>query len=141
MTGRKYTSEVVRRAAELAKVAHAGQYRRDEATPYIRHPKAVASRVAGDESAEAAAWLHDVLEDTHFTSKDLRKAGIPEEIVACVILLTKKEGATYEHYLSAIKKNPLAKKVKVADMLSNLADRPSERQIVKYAKGLLMLLS
>jgi hypothetical protein len=44
-------------------------------------------------------------------------------------------------YLRRIKSDPVAKRVKIADMLANLGDRPSERQIVKYAKGLLILLT
>ena len=49
-------------------------------------------------------------------------------------------GPDYEDYLGGIKGNPIAKKVKIADMLSNLSDHPSDRQIVKYAKGLLLLV-
>src|SRR5258706_10543630 len=109
-------------------------------TPYIRHPEAVALRVAGDPLAEAAAWLHDVLEDTNLTEDALREHQIPEDVIACVVLLTHKADMEYERYLSYIKSNALARKVKIADMLSNLSDHPSERQIVKYARGLLILL-
>ena len=56
-------------------------------------------------------------------------------------LLTKNDGLEYEQYLRRIKSDPVAKRVKIADMLANLGDRPSERQIVKYAKGLLILLT
>jgi (p)ppGpp synthase/HD superfamily hydrolase len=137
----KLATDVVVRAAELARVSHLGQFRRDGVTPYINHPAAVASRVGGDSTAEAAAWLHDVLEDTDATVDTLREAKIPEEVIACVVLLTNKGDIGYERYLSQIKADPVAKKVKIADMLSNLSDHPSERQIVKYAKGLLVLLS
>jgi len=58
-----------------------------------------------------------------------------------VELLTKNDGLEYEQYLRRIKSDPVAKRVKIADMLANLGDRPSERQIVKYAKGLLILLT
>jgi len=133
--------EMVRRAAELARVSHEGQFRRDGITPYLKHPEAVASRVAGDPVAEAVAWLHDVLEDTDSTVDTLREARIPEEVIASVVLLTNKGDTGYERYLAQIKADPVAKKVKIADMLSNLSDHPSERQIVKYAKGLLVLLS
>jgi len=131
---------LVSRAAELARVAHAGQFRRDGVTPFIRHPEAVASRVAGDPIAEAVAWLHDVLEDTDLTVDDLREHQMPAEVIAGVVTLTKAGDMGYERYLSRIKADPLARKVKVADMLSNLSDHPTSRQIVKYAKGLLVLL-
>src|SRR4051812_16247682 len=100
---------LVSRAAELARIAHAGQFRRDGVTPYIRHPEAVASRVAGDPIAEAVAWLHDVLEDTDFTVEDLRERRMPAEVIAGVILLTKKGDLGYERYLSRIKADPLAR--------------------------------
>ena len=131
---------LVDRAAELARVAHAGQFRRDGVTPYIRHPEAVASRVAGDPVAEAVAWLHDVLEDTDLTLDDLREHQMPAEVIAGVVALTRKGDIGYERDLSRIKADPLARKVKVADMLSNLNDHPTNREIVKYAKGLLVLL-
>ena len=128
------------RAAELARRAHAGQFRRDGATPYIRHPESVASRVAGDPIAEAVAWLHDVLEDTTMTVETLRDHQMPAEVIAGVITLTKNGEIGYEEYLLRIKADPVARKVKVADMLANLSDHPTERQIVKYAKGLLVLV-
>jgi hypothetical protein len=55
-------------------------------------------------------------------------------------MLTKTEGARYEDYLAAIRRDAIARKVKVADMLANLGDSPTERQILKYAKGFIILL-
>lgn len=134
-------SDVVERAEALARSAHAGQFRRDGRTPYIVHPQAVALRVAGDPLAQASAWLHDVLEDTAVTEEAMRAQRIPEEVIACVRQLTKPDGADYEAYLLEVKANRLARKVKIADMLSNLADAPTDKQIVKYAKGLLILFA
>jgi len=131
---------IVSLAREIATEAHEGQFRRDGVTPYIRHPEAVAARVAGDSLAEAAAWLHDVVEDTDVTMDDLSARGIPAEVLEVVRLLTHSNGLSYERYLSAIAAHPIAKKVKMADMITNLSDRPSDRQIVKYAKGLLTLM-
>jgi len=55
-------------AARFARERHESQTRKVTAAPYITHPARVASRVAllPDASAEmvAAAWLHDVVEDT-----------------------------------------------------------------------------
>lgn len=124
----------------IASAAHHGQFRRDGQTPYIEHPKAVVSRLTGDTTAQAVAWLHDVLEDTSETVESLREQGISEDILEAVQDLTKDKRASYEEYLNKLTRNPLAKKVKIADMLSNLADAPTERQIRKYAKALLFLL-
>jgi (p)ppGpp synthase/HD superfamily hydrolase len=126
-------------AARIATEAHAGQMRRDGVTPYVKHPESVAARVAGDFRAEAVAWLHDVLEDTTWTASDLQREGVPSDVVDAVVLLTKTEGGDYGAYLHRVRANPLACRVKIADMLANLADRPTDRQIAKYAQGLLLL--
>jgi (p)ppGpp synthase/HD superfamily hydrolase len=131
---------IVSLAREIATEAHEGQFRRDGVTPYITHPAAVASRVAGDAVAEAAAWLHDVIEDTSVTAGELAARGIPAEVIEIVCLLTLSGDTGYESYLAAIAAHPVAKRVKIADMLTNLSDRPTDRQIVKYAKGLLVLM-
>ena len=131
---------IVDLAREIATRAHAGQFRRDGVTPYILHPQAVAGRVAGDPTAEAAAWLHDVLEDTAVTAEELLSAGIPATVVEVAQMLTHDETRSYEDYLAGIAAHPVAKKVKIADMLTNLSDTPTDRQIVKYARGLLILM-
>jgi len=141
MSSPELNPDVAALAARLAHEAHAGQFRRDQTTPYVRHPEAVAQRVRGDITAEAVAWLHDVLEDTATSAEDLRAAGIPEEVITRVQLLTKSESMSYETYLASIKSDPIACKVKVADMLANLSDHPSKKQILKYSRGLLLLLS
>lgn len=127
-------------AEKIARQAHHGQFRRDGVRPYIVHPEAVASRVETDHQ-KAVAWLHDVLEDTATTAEDLRAAAIPENIIEAVQLLTKSPNIPYADYLAKVRANELAKAVKVADMLSNLADTPTEKQILKYAKGLQILLA
>jgi len=123
----------------LARSAHEGQFRRDGVRPYIEHPQAVVARLEGDAEGQAVAWLHDVLEDTSLGPEDLRANGATKKIVAAVECLTKRKGQSYQEYLEGVKANPLAAKVKIADMLANLADSPSQRQIRKYAKGLLFL--
>ena len=60
-------SSQTRRAAAFARKAHAGQSRKGAAKePYIAHVEEVADFVArhgGDDTAVAAAWLHDTVED------------------------------------------------------------------------------
>jgi hypothetical protein len=46
----------------------------------------------------------------------------------------------YDDYPERVAASPIAAKVKIADMLSNLADDPTPKQIRKYAKGLLRLV-
>ncbi|MDQ8205500.1 hypothetical protein [Pelagicoccus sp. SDUM812003] len=125
-------------AERIARDAHAGQFRRDGERPYIVHPEAVASRVETPEE-KAVAWLHDVIEDTELEATHLQEAGVPAPVLDAVALLSKRPGLSYEDYLKGVRQNPLARAVKIADMLSNLADDPTEKQIVKYARGLLIL--
>ena len=55
-------------------------------------------------------------------------------------LLTKKPGQDYFDYLKAIKANRLATEVKIADIIDNLSDDPTEKQMKKYVKALAFLL-
>lgn len=132
---------MVSKAEEIARKVHEGQKRRD-GSPYIEHPKAVACMV-GDNPAYyevQVAWLHDVLEDTPLTTKDLSEDGIDLIVIQAVRCLTKENGEPYEEYLKRVKGNPYAKMVKIADMLHNLSDSPSKNQVKRYAEGLMFLL-
>ncbi len=130
--------EQLAKAEIVARKAHEGQYRRDGVTPYIKHVEAVVSRVSTPQE-KIVAWLHDVIEDTNVTKEDLLDMGFDGQIVKAVVLLTKTEGYDLQKYLEAIKANPLAKMVKVADMRSNLADSPTKKQIERYSNGILYL--
>ena len=126
---------------KLVEKAHFNQYRRDGKTPYIEHIYAVEKRVSHfGNDYRAVAVCHDILEDTKVTYSDLENEGIPENILKAVEILTKSDDISYDEYLYSIKCNELARKVKIADMISNLADNPTDKQIKKYAKGLLFLV-
>lgn len=128
-------------AEQIATRAHANQFRRDGVTPYITHPEAVVKKLAAEsDDVKAAAWLHDVLEDTCLTATTLLDSGIPKQVVDAVVRLTKTSGHSYNFYLEGVRENEIARKVKVADMLHNLSDAPTRNQILKYARGLLALL-
>jgi (p)ppGpp synthase/HD superfamily hydrolase len=131
-------------AEKIARLAHNGQYRRDGKTPYITHPEDVARRLrekgARDEVI-AAAWLHDVLEDTRIEEKTLIQWGVDVDIVFSVTVLTKQKEQSYQDYLRGVSNNRIASQVKIMDMISNLADSPSPRQVKKYAEGLSFLLT
>ena len=134
--------ELVFAAERIARKAHNGQTRRDWVTPYIQHPWAVQEKLRHEgPDVQATAWLHDVIEDTDVTAEDLIREGIPQKVVDAVLVLTKPRGQTYEQYLDDVRDNKIARKVKVADMLHNLSDSPTRKQILKYAHGLQWLLS
>ena len=131
--------ELIKLAEQIATKAHAGQFRRGGIVPYIEHPKTVVGRIGDDPEAQIVAWLHDVIEDSEHTAETLQESGIPAHLVSDVDLLTKTSETVYEDYLERVAASPIATKVKIADMLSNLADNPTKQQIRKYAKGLLRL--
>lgn len=126
------------KAKAFATNAHNGQFRRDGITPYINHPEKVASMMDTDEE-KAVAWLHDVLEDTTVTADDLSKE-FPSHIVSCVQKLTK-SNAPYLDYLYTVSEWGITKRVKMADMLSNLTDDPTPKQVQKYTEGIMYLYS
>jgi len=132
-------SKQLTKAETLAGLAHSGQFRRDGVTPYIEHPTAVASRCAG-EKPKIVAWLHDVLEDTNVKRCDLVDMGFDEDIIIALELLTHDKEVSYADYLHKLKGNTLARQVKLMDMVSNLFDDPTARQVRKYAEGLTVLL-
>lgn len=116
-------NEVVLKAAEIATELHAGQ--KDKAGfPYILHPQRVAEMVrlsGGNWAQEAAAWLHDVLEDTTCTSQDLLRRDIPAIVVSLVEILTKRASEPTETYLLNVHASAPACEIKVCDIHDNLS--------------------
>ena len=107
------------KAYEYALVAHMEQRYGDE--PYINHPTRVANRMGkNDEVGIAVAYLHDVVEDTQFTLDDLRLA-FRDEIVQAVDSITRRKDEKYFDYIVRLSSNPIAKRVKIADLKENLS--------------------
>ena len=104
------------KAMKLAYDAHLGQFDHSN-VPYIFHPYHLAEQM-DDEICCTVALLHDVVEDTDITIEDL-KAEFPPEVTDAVLLLTHDRDVDYFDYVRAIKENPVAKKVKLADLNHN----------------------
>ena len=128
-------------ALSIATQAHEGQL--DKAgVDYIEHPIYVASQVDTEEE-KAVALLHDVIEDSPVSAEELLQAGLPETVVTAVQVLTKKKEQDYQTYLETVKKNPLARLVKLADLkhnsdlsrLSSITEKDRER-LKKYKKAI-----
>ena len=108
---------LLEKAIEIAVRAHAGQKGKD-GSPYILHPLRVMTRVGTDEE-RIAAVLHDVVEDSDVTLDDLRQAGFSEKVLTTVKLLTHEEGVSYEDYVNRLKSDPMARRIKLADLEDN----------------------
>jgi (p)ppGpp synthase/HD superfamily hydrolase len=105
-------------AIQLAVKAHFGQKDRAGA-PYILHPLRLMFRQQS-EAASIAAVLHDVVEDTAVTLEQLRDAGFAEEVVAAVECLTHDPGDSYDQDIDGLKRNAIARAVKLADLEDNM---------------------
>jgi len=129
----------------IATQAHDGQFRFDGVTPYIVHPRAVVARLikmgVKNKDILDAAWGHDLLEDTKETPETLLQKGFSARSVSIIVILTKKLGVSEEEYNRGIKDDKGARQIKIADMLSNMADTPSKNQILRYSRGLIYFLS
>ena len=116
-------TELTRLCYGIALAAHKGQLDKG-GHPYIEHPLAVAKAMGNDEIAIAVALLHDVFEDTELTCDDLAKypLSIPLEVLGSVLTLThwKENGRTYMEYIRHLKQDPVARKVKIADLKHNM---------------------
>ena len=131
--------ELLERAQDFAGHVHYYQERRD-GRAYIEHPKQVAKLVdslGGDLEAEALAWVHDTLEDGGpGTLKNLESQFDPN-FVAQVKALTHLKSESYDTYLTrVIQYGWRVRLVKVADILDNLADAPTDAQRKKYLAAL-----
>ena len=104
-------------ALQIAAAAHAGQVDK-QGLPYILHPLRVMDAVDGLE-AKVVAVLHDVVEDTAVTMEDLERAGFSAAILAAVRCVTHAEGETYADYVVRCKSDPIALRVKLADLADN----------------------
>ena len=113
----KSPNEVLEIALEIAVNAHRGQTDKS-GMAYILHPLAVAAQLDTLE-LKTIAILHDTIEDTDVTADYLLEKGIPQDIVDVVQLLSKPKDEDYESYLKRVLKNPLATKVKLADLAHN----------------------
>ena len=135
--------------------------------PYIDHPRRVVANLQSlpeyqvlsrheQSAAAAAAWLHDVVEDSgtngfpHVRLSHLFGKGISVEAVDVIKLLTRPEDkstAAQDAYYQGILNNPLALLVKWADIADNLNEQrlsllPAELQKKareKYAHALEVL--
>jgi len=107
-------------ALELATAAHRGQvYPSPEREPYICHPIRVMQALR-ERDEQIVALLHDVLEDTSVGVADLYERGFGEHIVRAVLLLTHDGTVPYADYIERLAADPLARRVKLADLADNL---------------------
>lgn len=112
------TQALFEEALLLAVTAHRGQKDKGGA-PYVLHPLRVMLSL-GEPAEMIAAVLHDTVEDGGLTLEELRRKGFPDEVVCALDALTRRPGESYADYLGRVRENPIAMRVKVADLEDNL---------------------
>ena len=134
-----YTN-MTKKALKICFKAHINQVDKT-GVPYVFHLFHLAEQM-DDEESVCLALLHDVVEDTSMTFEDLINEGFSEKIISALRLLTHLNSTPYMEYIQKIKENPLAKKVKLADLRHNsdlsrldlLVDKiPSKLELYKIA--------
>jgi guanosine-3',5'-bis(diphosphate) 3'-pyrophosphohydrolase len=129
---KRVDTKLIMKAYNLANEKHKNQ-KRSSGEPYIIHPLNVAYILAGiglDESTLCAALLHDVVEDTDLTNKDLSEM-FGEEIAQMVEGVTKlstiqfatveeKQVENYRRMFLAMGKDIRVILIKLADRLHNM---------------------
>ena len=114
--------EIITKAFNFANQAHKGIKRRS-GEPYIMHPIAVAKIVCNEiglgSTSICSALLHDVVEDTKWTLKELEAEGFPTGVLEAVRLLTREKDVPYMAYIERLSGNQIARKVKLADLEHN----------------------
>ena len=112
------TISLLETAIQIAVQAHAGQTQKN-GQPYILHPLRVMARVRTEEE-QIVAILHDVVEDTAWTPEQLKSCGFPPHILHALDCVTKRHGERYEDFVTRSASDPIALRVKLADLEDNM---------------------
>ena len=105
-------------AIEIALRAHGGQVDKAGAA-YITHPIRLMCRMNSDEE-RVVAVLHDATEESNWTLDDLRVLNCPDEVIHALDCLTPRDAETFDAFIERVKVNPLARRVKIADLEDNM---------------------
>ena len=131
---------MLNKGLQIATKAHAKQT--DKAgQPYIFHLLRVSEK-GQSETEKICGLLHDLIEDTEWTFEKLQQEGFSDEIVQALKCVTKRQGESYDNFISRIAQNTTAIRVKLNDLednmnikrLSSLTEKDTER-FNKYLKA------
>ena len=113
----KIYTPLIYKALNIAYTAHHSQFDKS-GVPYIYHPAFLASQMDTEEEI-ITALLHDIVEDTPVTFEELEREGFPSSVLDALRLLTHNNNSDYMDYVRRIKQNPIAAKIKRADLCHN----------------------
>ena len=137
-------TDMTKKAMKLCFEAHKDQVDKS-GMPYVFHPFHLAEQMK-DENTTIVALLHDIVEDTEYTFEDLKAIGFDDKIIDALKLMTHDETVPYMEYVAAIKSNPIATAVKLADLEHNsdlsrldVIDEKALKRKQKYAAAIDLL--
>lgn len=138
-----YTT-LTKKAMKLCFATHKDQVDKS-GMPYVFHPFHLAEQMTTEETT-VVALLHDVAEDTFFTLEDIAAMEFPKYVIDALALLTHDDAVPYMEYVAAIRNNPVAKAVKLADLQHNSdltrldhVDAYALQRVEKYRKAIELL--
>lgn len=108
---------LTKKALKIAFDAHRNQLDKS-GIPYVVHPLHLAEQMETEEEI-CTALLHDVVEDSPYTLQNMEKEGFPDAVLQALELLTRQPDVPYLNYVVQLRKNPIARKVKLADLAHN----------------------
>ncbi len=133
-------TEKTKLAMQLCFDAHKEQ-KDKSGLPYVFHPFHLAEQMQTEDTT-IVALLHDVVEDTDITLEDLAEKGFSKAVTDALALLTHDDDTDYMVYVRAIKENPIAKAVKLADLAHNsdlsrldVVDQKALERVKKYTEA------
>ena len=137
-------TDLTKRALKLCFAAHKDQTDKS-GLPYVFHPFHLAEQMP-DELTTVVALLHDVVEDTPYPLEDLAKLGFPQKVLSTLARLTHDPSVPYLDYVAALKEDPIARQVKLADLRHNSdltrldhVDEKARQRAEKYAAAIRLL--
>ena len=137
-------TDLTKKALALCFEAHKEQIDKS-GMPYVFHPFHLAEQMETEETT-IVALLHDLIEDTNYTIHDLSTMGFDKAVIDAIALMTHADNVDYMDYVRAIKENPIAKTVKLADLKHNsdltrldVVDEKSLTRREKYLKAIHLL--
>ncbi len=117
------------KAVRIAAKIHSGLKGRSH-EPEILHPLRVMMQMDNN-MAKVVAVLHDTVESGKITIDELLQKGFSKKVCRAVDLLSRRKWESYIHYIDRVKTNPLAIKVKVADLTDNYQHRKNQKKLSK----------
>jgi len=109
---------LLNKAIEIAVAAHKNQYDKS-GEAYVGHLFRVMN-MGRSIDEKICGVLHDLIEDTGWTTIQLEQHGFPPEIISAITCLTRTDSEDYFAFINRILENHLAIRVKINDLTDNL---------------------